>query len=124
MTFTLEGMSYIMTFTPSSEPGPFQVAFDRRDQTHLHVDTRGHFPAGAIGWTYSGILQFTDADIDLDLMIHSETAKADSVRRMAFTFSARQKATTAMIDPTSSAPAYAPPLTPGSAPPGISVRTL
>lgn len=122
VTFTLEGMSYIMTFTPTSDPGPFQVSFDRRDQTHLHVDTRGHFPAGTVAWTYSGILQFTDADIDLDLMIHSESGQADSVRRIGFTFSAREKAAAGMIDPTSSAPAPAL-RAPGSAPPPIPLRS-
>jgi hypothetical protein len=123
VTFTLEGMNYIMTFTPTSDPGPFQVRFDRRDPTHLHVDTRGHFPAGTVAWTYAGILQFTDADIDLDLMIYSESAQADSVRRIGFTFTARQKAAAEMIDPTGSAPAAPMPRNTSSAPPMIPLRT-
>ena len=123
VTFTLEGMSYVMTFVPTSDPGPFQVRFDRRDQTHLHVETRGHFPAAAITWTYAGLLQFTDADIDLDLMIHSETADADSVRRLGFTFTARDRPTAQALDPTSSAAALAP-RTAGSAPPVIAVRQV
>ena len=105
VTFTLEGMSYVMTFTPTTEPGPFQVSFNRRDQTHLHVDTRGLFPAGTIAWTYAGILQASDADIDLDLMVHSDSTAADSVRRIGFTFSARPKGfVAAEVDPVRSAP--------------------
>jgi hypothetical protein len=121
VTFSLEGMTYVMTFVPTSEPGPFQVKFDRRDQALLHVETKGLFPAGAVAWTYAGILQFTDSDIDLDLMIHSESARIDSVRRIGFTFSARQKKAAEMIDPTSSAP---PPVrrNTSSAPPPIPLR--
>ena len=120
VTFTLEGMSYVMTFAPTLDPGPFQVKFDRRDATHLHVETRGHFPAGAVAWTYGAILQFTDADIDLDLVIHSESAEVDSVRRMGFTFTARDRPMAEGIDPTSPVGALR---WPGSTPPPIALRT-
>ena len=56
-------------------------------------------------------------------MIHSETAEPDSVRRLGFTFTARDRPTAQALDPASPAAALTP-RAPGSAPPAIAVRQL
>jgi hypothetical protein len=121
VTFVLEDMHCIMAFLHEGEgPGQFRVSFNRRDPTHLHVETRGYFPAGAVAWTFAGILQLAQTDIDLDLTVQSDGVGPTSPRRIDFTFTRRRKMAATMIDPTSASGAAL--AHSGSAPPPLIVR--
>jgi hypothetical protein len=117
ITFEMSGVDCVLVLQPVAEGGPFQVSFERPDPGHLKVVARGRFPKGAITWTFRGLLQLAEGEIDLELMVTSETAELNSFRQLAYTVLMRSSGPVEMDDPTRSAPAR-----PSSAPPTIQLR--
>jgi hypothetical protein len=117
ITFELDGVDCVLVLQPVLAGGPFQVRFDRTDATHLRILTQGRFPQGAVTWTFQGLLQVAEGELDLELMVVSETAELNSFRQVAYTVLTRPAGSMDIDDPTRSAPSR-----PSAAAPVIQVR--
>ena len=86
MSFVLDGMEFTVSLIPA--PTPLAVGFVRKSLKHMVVELRGEFPEFTAAWKLAALAQAGDRQIDLDLMVYSQSSNPQSVRQVSFTFTA------------------------------------
>ena len=86
VTFDLDGMKFELRLVPGSTA--LEVQFIRDDVKRLIIEFKGLFPELTAAWKLSAIAETADRQIDLDVMIYSQSGEPDCVRQLAFSFTA------------------------------------